>query len=475
MDEPTFWALIAETTPDTGAGTAEHVERLTNALTALTNDATIGFQVQLEIQAGRVRTRDHWAVAYIAQGGCSDDGFEYFRMWLIAQGREYVDAAVLSPARAADRIQPGDMAECEELDYAAAQAWEARNGTEFPYDRVDALVPTRDADVADEPWSEDEVEQLFPELARRFATDEDDAAKLRLFALTNPEPDLQFVMDAPDCPRVIVKGLMRSEYLDAIRARSEVSYLVYSPGRNRACDLAFLRDLPQIKGFTFGFGDRCDISALADCPWMERLVVWKNPGTLALERMTSLRSLGVMHRKWSADDVLAAPWIEELHWQTCHISDFTALAEFDRLRVLNVEGGALESTRGLERLTKLHSLHLYGHRKLEEIVGLGHLVELETLAINGGRALPPPEDLGKLRSLRRLELDVNGEIATLTPLAACPSLRTVTIQRTTIADGRIAFLADLPNIAHAYVSPSRGYDISSTDLRKLVAARSAER
>lgn len=33
-------------------------------------------------------TNPLWAAAYIANGGCSDDGFDYFRGWLIAQGRE---------------------------------------------------------------------------------------------------------------------------------------------------------------------------------------------------------------------------------------------------------------------------------------------------------------------------------------------------------------------------------------------------
>src|SRR5262249_52563610 len=31
---------------------------------------------------------DLWAVAYAARGGCGDDEFDYFRQWLILQGRE---------------------------------------------------------------------------------------------------------------------------------------------------------------------------------------------------------------------------------------------------------------------------------------------------------------------------------------------------------------------------------------------------
>lgn len=38
-----------------------------------------------------------WAAAYLLNGGCSDDAFDYFRGWLIAQGREAFESAVADP------------------------------------------------------------------------------------------------------------------------------------------------------------------------------------------------------------------------------------------------------------------------------------------------------------------------------------------------------------------------------------------
>ncbi|MFD9245177.1 DUF4240 domain-containing protein [Streptomyces sp. NPDC059556] len=42
-------------------------------------------------------TNPLWAAAYIANGGCSDDGFDYFCGWLIAQGREVFERVVADP------------------------------------------------------------------------------------------------------------------------------------------------------------------------------------------------------------------------------------------------------------------------------------------------------------------------------------------------------------------------------------------
>lgn len=43
-----------------------------------------------------------WAAAYVINGGCSDDGFDYFRGWLIVQGREVFEQVVADPDRLAD-------------------------------------------------------------------------------------------------------------------------------------------------------------------------------------------------------------------------------------------------------------------------------------------------------------------------------------------------------------------------------------
>src|SRR5262245_21164618 len=43
-----------------------------------------------------------WGAAYIVQGGASDDAFDYFRGWLIAQGRAVFERVVAVPDSLAD-------------------------------------------------------------------------------------------------------------------------------------------------------------------------------------------------------------------------------------------------------------------------------------------------------------------------------------------------------------------------------------
>jgi hypothetical protein len=45
---------------------------------------------------------DLWGAAYLINGGCSDDGFDYFRGWLLSQGRAIWQATLADPDSLAD-------------------------------------------------------------------------------------------------------------------------------------------------------------------------------------------------------------------------------------------------------------------------------------------------------------------------------------------------------------------------------------
>jgi Protein of unknown function (DUF4240) len=78
----------------------------------------------LGIQA---RTIDLWGAAYTINGGASDDGFYYFRCWLIGMGKDIYEAAVADPDSLADVVDPKIDAYAE-IYAAAHQACMAVSG-----------------------------------------------------------------------------------------------------------------------------------------------------------------------------------------------------------------------------------------------------------------------------------------------------------------------------------------------------------
>jgi hypothetical protein len=60
-----------------------------------------------------------WGAAYVMNGGCSDDGFDYFLGWLVGQGREVFERAVTDPDSLAD-VVTADEVEFESEEFSAA-------------------------------------------------------------------------------------------------------------------------------------------------------------------------------------------------------------------------------------------------------------------------------------------------------------------------------------------------------------------
>jgi hypothetical protein len=137
-----------------------------------------------------------WAAAYIINGGCSDDAFDYFRAWLTAQGK----AAFLNALKNPETLAEADAAEedvgFEDILYAPAQAYFCK--LKLPPDDLSAnydalhreldkhpLPPETKAAMAaeivydediDAEWTESDLPGLLPRLCKKFAWDAPDCA-----------------------------------------------------------------------------------------------------------------------------------------------------------------------------------------------------------------------------------------------------------------------------------------------------------
>jgi hypothetical protein len=74
-----------------------------------------------------------WAVASDIGGGCSEDGFDDFRIWLISMGREVYEAAIRNPETVYQVVEQaglGDDAFFEEFQYVASRILDEKTGDE---------------------------------------------------------------------------------------------------------------------------------------------------------------------------------------------------------------------------------------------------------------------------------------------------------------------------------------------------------
>jgi hypothetical protein len=172
MDPRQFWQLIEKSKSASEGDCDRQADALTLVLLELPATEIMAFNRLFDQYADQAYRNDLWAAAYIIQGGCSDDGFENFRRWLIGQGEAVYTAALRDPEGLFSVVTAhlGDAAflrfegapflrfECEQLGYVADQAYERKTGSEMP------RSPRPQAELIGEDWDEEDLPAMFPKL-----------------------------------------------------------------------------------------------------------------------------------------------------------------------------------------------------------------------------------------------------------------------------------------------------------------------
>ena len=139
MDEEQFWAIVQTAVDEAGNDEDEYLEVAKRELSKLSLKEMIGFRLRTDKLLYDSYTSEMWCAGYLMNGGCSDDGFEYFRLWFISRGRKAYEAAMANPDNLIDYIGDDDemdFFEFESFWYVALEAFEEAVDAEL-YDYVD--------------------------------------------------------------------------------------------------------------------------------------------------------------------------------------------------------------------------------------------------------------------------------------------------------------------------------------------------
>src|SRR5262245_50822814 len=101
MPDDAFWRIVDEVAKS-GNDPDDHLQALRQSLSGLSLDEIIAFEIKFRRLLNNAYTWDLWGAAYVIHSGCSDDGFEYFRRWLVSRGREAYEAAISNADSLAD-------------------------------------------------------------------------------------------------------------------------------------------------------------------------------------------------------------------------------------------------------------------------------------------------------------------------------------------------------------------------------------
>lgn len=162
-----FWAVIDRATADRPGSPGEVATRAVAELATRDPAEIVAWGRHLDKVMAASGKEDLWAAAYLINGGCSEDGFDHFRGWLIANGRDVLARAVREPDSLAElpavraAAHSGAVFEAEEVLTVADEAHRQATGSALPGSGVQGARP----DPA-QLWDFDDEEEMARRLPR---------------------------------------------------------------------------------------------------------------------------------------------------------------------------------------------------------------------------------------------------------------------------------------------------------------------
>jgi len=177
MTSALFWNTIEQARKS--AGSADEMPPwLIQHLGGLEESSIVGFQAQLREAMDVSYDARLWLAAVVMMNGCGDDSFDYFRAWLIAQGREVFEVALNDP-ESLNSIASIDgeykRPRLERLLYVGVKGFLKRRGSDEVElrDEFHSMLPPRQrAALRNQELlalNEDQARDYFPKLAGRFS------------------------------------------------------------------------------------------------------------------------------------------------------------------------------------------------------------------------------------------------------------------------------------------------------------------
>lgn len=161
LDETIFWRIVDSSVKKT-KNQDDQEKFLVKEIEKLTPKQIIGFRLRTDRLLYDTYNSQMWCAGYIMNGGCSDDGFEYFRNWIISRGKDtYYKAKENPDSLISEFVEGEEYYDFESFWYVALTAFENKTGKEL-YDYMSDDFKTNEGNYPnfEFTWKEEEPETM---------------------------------------------------------------------------------------------------------------------------------------------------------------------------------------------------------------------------------------------------------------------------------------------------------------------------
>lgn len=131
LDEDLYWTIIDKSLKN-ARNQDDQEQYLISEIGNLTPKQIIGFRLRTDKLLYDTYNSNMWYAGYILNSGCSDDGFEYFRNWVISRGKTTYYNAKQNPDNLISEVNSElEMYDFESFWYVTLEAFKQKTGKKF--------------------------------------------------------------------------------------------------------------------------------------------------------------------------------------------------------------------------------------------------------------------------------------------------------------------------------------------------------
>ena len=267
---------------------------------------------------------------------------------------------------------------------------------------------------------------------------------------------------------MVLRGPWRPEFAKHIKEHGIRKITLSFSAGWRENNIDFISDMPPLDAIVISTYERLDLAPLFSQSSLKELILPDTfKGKFDLSKFQRLESLAL---GWSAclQNLIDCISLKRLTVSAYPYEDFVPLETLGDLEQLTVFSKKLISLKGLSAFQNLKSLSLFYCSNLVDVGSLNDCQNLSEIDLSYSKRLTQLPEALVLSALKKFSLNVSGDVESLLAISTCPSLEEISFYgSTSIKDGQIAFLADLPFLKEARFQNRKHYDLT----REALVAR----
>lgn len=227
---------------------------------------------------------------------------------------------------------------------------------------------------------------------------------------------------------------------------------------NNSSSINSVSKLSNLRGLHLGtFNQKLDLSPIHQLTQLTCLRLSTQDKTpLDFRNFTELRELSIRFRE-DLKGVFDNKRLESLFFEALPYDDFSCFQQMENLRSLTPLSPKARSVGSLT-LPNLRFFEVKDGRRLQCLDGIERAEQLEVVWLNHCPKVECLEPLSKLPKLRSVQL-VGCNLRTLKPIKKCRNLEEFFMWESTVADGEVSFIKDLPNIKRCDWHRKANFDV----------------